>query len=152
MAISENSQGHSVPPSAIWLGGTGALPFVALSAMTVLADVSLAQRAVFALTAYGAVILSFLGGIQWGSAMSARPPIPAARLVVSVLPSLAAWAALLIAPRMALWILAGLFVGVLFIDLRATKQGFAPAWFPKLRVPLTIVVVASLIIGALMQT
>ncbi len=90
-----------VPLSAAWLGGLGALPFISLAgAMPFLAG-GPRSLAADALVAYGATILSFLGGIHWGLAIgtqtigtqggAGRPKLPA-RLILSVIPSLAAWA------------------------------------------------------------
>lgn len=100
-----------------------------------------------ALVAYGAVILSFLGGIRWGVAMSTLTSeqllLP---LSVSVLPSLAGWSALLLPPRAGLLLLAVGFVSVLIADLRLQS---APAWFISLRVPLSAGAIASLVAGLL---
>jgi hypothetical protein len=111
-----------------------------------------------ALPGYGAVILSFLGGIHWGMAIAGpvAPPATATaagrrlgrRLAWSVVPSLVGWAALLVPPVAGLFVLAAAFAVQLGIDLRATKRGAAPAWYPRLRVPLTLVVVASLAVAA----
>lgn len=108
----------------------------------------------YALLAYGATILSFLGGIHWGLAISPEggPDTPrlAARLVLSVMPSLVAWVALLVAGNAGLLMLAIAVAAMLAIDLRATRLGDAPPWYPKLRIPLSGVVVASLLVGALL--
>ena len=106
-----------------------------------------------ALLGYGAVILSFLGGILWGRVMD-NAPMPAAderaRLLgLSVLPSLLAWAALLIDSRSGLLLLEVSFVGALAIDLWLARRGAAPQWFPHLRIPLTVVVVGCLTVSVL---
>jgi len=141
----------SVPSAALWLGGLGALPFVALAAAPVFTTDTLAHQAGVALAAYGAVILSFLGGIQWGLnvASDKTPRNLTGALGLSIVPSLVAWAALLLPGPINLLVLAATFVAVLLIDLRAVSAGQAPAWYPKLRVPLTTVVVAALLAGAL---
>ena len=108
--------------------------------------------AVHALVAYGAVILSFLGGVHWGLAIGSRSNADhqelRTRLVVSVIPSLAAWAALLVPEKTGLLVLATAMAAMLWVDIRATRAGQAPRWYPKLRIPLTCVVVAALLLGA----
>ncbi len=103
-------------------------------------------------TAYGAIILSFLGGIQWGFATRNVPVgnehiALLRRLSMSVLPSLMAWAALLVPRETGLLVLAGAFLLVFASDIRAARMNAAPGWYPSLRMPLTFLVVAS-ILGA----
>ncbi len=38
---------------------------------------------------------------------------------------------------------------MLWVDLRATRAGDAPRWYPTLRIPLTCIVVAALLLGAM---
>jgi hypothetical protein len=109
--------------------------------------------AAHALLAYGATILSFLGGIHWGLAISTAggtgtDRLPT-RLFLSVMPSLAGWVALLVAGKSGLLLLAIAIAAMLAVDLRATRLGDAPLWYPRLRIPLSGVVVASLLLGAL---
>ena len=104
------------------------------------------------LLSYGAVILSFLGGIHWGveitrSAASPEDGINATRLAISVVPSLAGWTALGLEARYGLALLAVAFVAHLLLDIRSTRQGLMPAWYSKLRTPLTTIVVVALIVA-----
>jgi hypothetical protein len=62
---------------------------------------------------------------------------------------LAAWAALLFSETAGLFVLATSIATMLWVDIRATRAAQAPAWYPKLRIPLTCVVVATLLIGAI---
>jgi hypothetical protein len=142
-----------VPRAAMVLGAAGLLPFLALSFMNLLVDGTLGDQATRALTAYGAVILSFLGGIHWGLAIE---NIPAGsegddrlfrRLTCSIVPALIGWIALLMPPTVSLSVLAAAFISVLAFDLIACRNGDAPDWYPRLRVPLTIIVVLSLSTG-----
>jgi hypothetical protein len=144
-----------VPVSAAWLGGLGALPFIALATAMPFLTGALRSLATDALVAYGATILSFLGGIHWGLAIAPqggadRARLPA-RLILSVIPSLAAWAALLVADTTGLFILALAVAAMLAVDLRATRAGEAPPWYPNLRIPLTCIVVAALLFGAVLE-
>jgi hypothetical protein len=144
-----------VPVSAAWLGGLGALPFIGLAGAMPLLTGGPRSLAADALVAYGATILSFLGGIHWGLAIApqsgaSRARLPA-RLILSVIPSLAAWVALLVADTAGLFILALAVAAMLWVDLRATRSGEAPAWYPNLRIPLTCIVVAALLLGGVLE-
>ncbi len=144
---------HLVPPAAKWLGAAGAIPFVFLAVAGPFLDGALRADASFALAAYGAVILSFLGGVHWGLAIAGSGPRANQEallrpLTVSVVPSLIAWFALFLPTAAGLLVLAGAFAVMLLVDLLASRSGQAPAWYPTLRWPLTIAVAASLMLGA----
>ena len=141
-----------VPRTATVLGALGLIPFVGLAVGAAVSDASLQSDITTTLVAYGAVILSFLGGIQWGLAVRhGGDDAPRADLLcLSVLPSLAGWAALLLtSSSIAAGLLAGCFVAMLAIDVWLSICSAAPAWYPRLRVPLTIVATTSLIVTAL---
>ena len=143
---------NKAPPSAAWLGGLGALPFIGLAVAAPYLDSAPRLFVIHALLAYGAVILSFLGGVHWGLAIvsgsNADHPALRTRLILSVIPSLVAWAALLAPEKTGLLILAAAVAAMLWVDIGATRLGHAPQWYLKLRIPLTCVVVAALFIGA----
>lgn len=143
-----------VPTAAKWLGASGAIPFVTLALAAVMLEGSDRDKAYFALAAYGAVILSFLGGIHWGLAV-AGPAVADGhqaagdratfrRLGGSVVPSLIGWGALFLPTPAGLIVLAAAFAGMLLFDCRASRKAHAPDWYPALRWPLTITVVLSL--------
>ncbi len=143
-----------VPSAAQWLGALGAVPFVALAVMALFVDGAPSTRVSVALSAYGAVILSFLGGIRWGLAVAGfgvegGEGASFGRLGLSVLPSLVAWVALLIPAPGRLLLLAAAFAAMLWLDVRASRQGIAPVWYPRLRWPLTTTVVAALVLAAI---
>ena len=98
--------------------------------------------------AYGAVILSFMGGVHWGWAMAADEP-SYARLGTSVLPSLLGWVGLLVGGTLGFIILAVSFAALLWLDLQAIAEGRAAPWYRTLRWPLTLIVVASLLFAAI---
>jgi hypothetical protein len=131
----------------------GAVPFVALAIAGPLIEDAARGHAVGALVTYGAVILSFLGGVHWGLAI-ARYGLQAGsqridrRLLLSVAPSLIAWAALFLPAPAGLLTLAAAFLMMFFVDRHFARRRFAPAWYPTLRAPLTIIVTASLVVGA----
>lgn len=141
------------PTAAAWLGGLGAIPFVALATAAHAFRGPVQMQCVHALFTYGATIISFLGGVHWGLAISPERSTSQAALkgwlILSVIPSLAGWTALLFPPVTGMIILSASFLAMLWIDLRATRVGQAPAWYPRLRTPLTGLVVASLVAGVL---
>jgi len=142
-----------VPSSAKWLGGLGAVPFVGLSGAIPFLIGAPRLLVVHALVTYGSTILSFLGGVHWGLAIKSQNSLDngklGTKLTLSVVPSLLGWAALLVAERTGLFVLALSIAAMLWVDIRATKMGQAPAWYPRLRIPLTCAVLAALLFGAL---
>ena len=114
-----------------------------------------ADDARFGLRAYGAVILSFLGGIQWGLAIRNSDGNARTRqgltpiLTVSIVPSLIGWAGLLVEEPLGFGLLIIGFALVLISDVRAVNKGIAPRWYLRLRYPLTAVVISCLTITAI---
>jgi len=96
------------------------------------------------LAAYGAVILSFMGGAQWGLATGKVNSNPWRAFGVSVIPALVAWPALFLPITWALATLSVTFAGLLAYDLWTVRQGQAPAWYGQLRLGLTAAVVLCL--------
>lgn len=133
-----------VPRPAAWLGGLGLVPFAAGAAGTWLLADPRREAALFLLAAYAAVILSFMGAVHWGLALREAGGPPARALGASVVPALLAWFALSIPPAAGLVVMAVGFAGVYVLDVRAVAAGMAPAWYPRLRVPLTAAVLACL--------
>jgi len=141
-----------VPVAAAWLGGLGAIPFLGLALAVPLAHEALRPQLDFALLSYGAIILSFLGGIRWGLAIvqGSQTSRRLFRLLgLSVTPSLVAWAALVMPDEFGWMTLAAGFVVMLVVDIWAARSGEAPSWYPMLRWPLTGAAVASLLLGNL---
>ncbi len=82
-----------ISPLTRALGWSGLLPFVGGALAVAVAPPAWHDMALRALVAYGAVIVSFLGGIHWGAPTGAAHD--AARLW-GVVPSLLAWPLLLL--------------------------------------------------------
>jgi hypothetical protein len=137
-----------IPTAALILGWMGVLPFAALALFGIFGAPGLGDIATCALIGYGAIILSFMGGAQWGATMMRRPtPEPAASWLgygVSVLPALLGWAALALPAPAALGVFPVGFGLLLIYDLASARRGDTPAWYPRLRAPLTITVIACL--------
>jgi len=135
-----------VPVAAARLGLAGLIPFVGLAALAHLAPASGARDW---LAAYGGVILSFMGGCRWGFAATGLGDGPALRpLALAVAPALFAWLSLHAPAPFDMELLAlGLLV-LYLADLKLTKDGGAPGWWPALRLPLTLGATVSLLVGA----
>jgi len=130
-----------LPRSAALLGYAGLIPFVA-AAFLVVADWR-ADWALTAFTGYAAVILAFLGGIQWGLALGGPggDVDPVERFAVGVLPSLVGWLALLLPAAAGIGLLGAGFVAVYAHDRLRNPPGL-PAGYARLRAHLTLTVVA----------
>ena len=130
------------------LGYLGLLPFVLLSAL--IAFGSDAHVSFFALAqlGYGAVILSFLGGVIWGRVLADSQTPRTRELIYSVLPSLVGWVALLFPGRVGFALLAAGFVGALAVDYALGSRKLLPRWYVGMRWVLTLVVVSAMILSA----
>ena len=91
------------------------------------------------------MILSFLGGIRWGSLVSKYPTISPSwgQFSISVMPSLVAWAAL-ISPNIGNWNFIIIMFGLYTIGYLDIKQSPYLPWFKNLRILLTTVAILSL--------
>lgn len=128
-----------MPRTAAWLGYGGLLPFVILAAAT-LVDGRHALLWSDSLFAYGAVILSFVGAVHWGFAMTLSELSASQRsqcFVWSVIPALLAWAALLLAPMGASALLVVGFLAHYWQDRRLASNAKLSAWYLPLRLRLT---------------
>lgn len=137
----------TIPRAALWLGLAGLLPFAAAILAGALLAAPFHELAHRALIGYGAVILSFLGGVRWGVAMVVDSPAELfPRLGFSVLPALGGWTALLLPTAEGLMLLALGFALMLFADRRFTA---APGWYRRLRLPLSVGAICALMLGLL---
>ncbi len=143
---------EKIPASAFWLGWAGVIPFAALTAMTI-ADGHQwsgwsSTDSIKALVTYGAIILSFMGGVQWGLEMARAQGQGAAGFAASVLPALAAFAASFVDTFAALLMLIAGFVMLLAYDQARLRAGIGPAWYGGLRLQLSSAVVLCLALAS----
>jgi hypothetical protein len=132
---------RAIPANARLLGYSGVVPFALCAAVLAWGSPGWVVGAQNGFVMYSAVILSFIGGIRWGAAIS-RGPARTAPLVFSVLPSL--WAVLFLwwpDPGITVVGLMAGFVVMGIADWVRPAQG-APAWMRPLRARLTTAVVA----------
>ncbi|XP_008486830.1 transmembrane protein 69-like [Diaphorina citri] len=94
--------------------------------------------------AYGATILSYLGGIQWGATLpDSSKSLPSYEaLGLAVAPQLVAWFSLLLPIPLGLITTSTALTATLAVDL--LKQNYPP-WFKSLRIFLTMGAVGSLV-------
>ena len=144
--------------AALGLGAAGALPFLGLTPQGADALAALAppgapggdllawarERRVALQTAYGASILSFLGAVHWGLALSGRGA-GALSYAWSVVPSLVAWPCAALPACVGLQVSAGGLLVAGAVDVALLRRGLLPGWYVTgLRVPLTVIAVGSL--------
>ncbi len=141
-----------IPRPALILGLAGLIPFL-WSAATHLSPSLLGWAAqwlpplflgAYVGLTYGTVILSFMSGVLWGFATRAEGREATFAYALSVIPAL--WAFLMVTDASAsstIYLAAG-FVGVLLLDAMYSAWGLAPRWWLRLRVMLTVVVLACL--------
>lgn len=114
-------------PAALRLGHAGLLPFAAGALLVWLVRDEAHPYVTLALSAYAALIVSFLGGIHWGLAMR-QPAPPALLLVWGVLPSLVAWVAVMMPPSSGLVVLGAMLLVCHAVDRRLYPAHGAAAW------------------------
>lgn len=155
-------ENRTIPPPALLLGLAGLIPFaygaliihfpqslIASPATAFSNDFESGQFGPWALGAYGAVILSFLGGVRWGCLLNQSERPQWMPLIMSVVPSLIAWPALLLAPRLMMCLLIVGFVIQYMLDVNGVARGHLPVWYGRLRLLLTSVALICLIAGLL---
>jgi Protein of unknown function (DUF3429) len=136
---------RDITPKGPWvLGSLGLFPFYAALAGGQFASAPYNGVAVTVFFAYGAIILSFLGGTRWGFEIGSRPEGPGFfTLAFSLLPSLVGLVAAIsqyVAPMLGLGLLLTGFVLTWLWDY-ATSGGSTrrwPLWYRPLRSALTL--------------
>ena len=97
---------------------------------------------------YSVVILSFLGGIRWGLLL--RDPTPSRMgLAFSVLPAIAGWLAMFLALPATIAVLLLAFSAQGAWDSVSFHEDERLQWFARLRITLTLLVVAAHIVALL---
>lgn len=146
----------SFPLPAVVYGSGGLIPFAACAVAAWLLPSGWIAALVFVQLAYGATILSFLGAVHWGVALAGQgangdsfATCGWTRLGLSVLPALVAWVTLgaIFAPDfldLALLTQMLTFAALLAGDIQAARRHLMPAWYPRLRQGLTLIVLLAL--------
>ncbi|WRT68562.1 uncharacterized protein IL334_005539 [Kwoniella shivajii] len=164
----------SVPKPVLYTGLAGTIPYLGTS----LSIVALAREASLAVESggespagldlatalsylhtmehiqitYGAIILSFLGALHWGMEFAKLGGEQGySRLILGIVPVLAAWPTLLATHGVALAVQWFGFTGMWLLDQRATIAGWTTSWYSTYRFYLSLIVGFS-IIGTLVGT
>lgn len=146
---------RGIPRAPLYLGLAGLIPFV-WGALTYLSgDLNawgagfLGARFVgpYVQLFYGSVILSFMSGVLWGFATKTSGGRATVCYTLSVLPALWAFAMTGGGPVSAGINLMTGFAGLLLLDAAFWSWGLTPRWWLKLRVLLSVIVLACLAVG-----
>lgn len=141
------SHALSHPPDwAQRLGYAGLIPFVLGSLLVWLVWPEAHPYVTLGLSAYAAVIVSFLGGIHWGVAMHQASP-PPGLFIWGVVPSLPAWVAVMMPPSAGLVIHGLMLIVCYVVDRRVYPQHGMAGWL-TLRFRLSAVAAFCCFLGA----
>lgn len=148
-----SSHHSNVIRMAYGLGFAGVLPFFVGAGLSSVDFTYSGISAEFLLTSYGALILSFLGGLHWGRVASADKlsARDAYWLVHSIWPSLVGWGALALPSSNGNLVLAAGFIICAYIDIKLIKAGLFAAWMYRLRLTLSFGAVVSLMFPVLFR-
>jgi hypothetical protein len=146
LTVADTPAASGLSPAALRLGYAGLLPFVGGALLVWLVREEAHPYVALALSAYGAVIVSFLGGIHWGLAFRHTEP-PLRLLVWGVLPAIVAWLAVIMPPSAGLVILGAMLVTCYAVDRRLYAEEGVAHWL-MLRFRLSAVASLSCFIGA----
>lgn len=141
--------GNAPAPLLHLLGYAGLIPFVFFGVAAWFGSTHWQAFSLHALGVYGAVILSFLGAVHWGLFLFDRShrvlgrPAP----IWAVIPSVAAWGALLLPAAFGLTVLMLLFPLVLWVDRNSLRRFPLPPGYIHLRGYLTLGGTLSLLSG-----
>jgi len=132
------------------LGYAGLAPFAVLALLLWLVDASLHPFVALALAGYGAVIVSFLGGVHWGLGLRVSAEAPDAtrfHFVWGMVSALLAWVAIMMPAFAGLPLLGLVLVGCYLVDRHTWPRAGLGAWLP-LRLKLTVVATLACLFGA----
>jgi len=128
---------------------TGVLIFAVMTAFLFSGEHHVRIPAIAALVTFAAVVISYVGGIEFGLALreeGSSERIRALAMSMSALPSLASWGVFwLPSPQQQIGAAIGLFVLVWFSDLYFAHRGLIPSWFVDMRTAVTAI--ACVILG-----
>jgi Protein of unknown function (DUF3429) len=137
-----------MPTAVIPLSLLGLVPLIVFAGGAVGPDPEMAQRMLFALIDYAALVLAFAGGVHWGLALLPEAVRPSLRLTAGVLPLIVAWVVLVLAQLTAPWVaLTVLIIGYLATVLtehRAARRLLVPAGYVWMRWGFSVVAVVMM--------
>ena len=125
------------------LGYSGLIPFIVFTIGSWI-QIPMVSDSPYILITYAAVILSFMGAIHWGIAMSNLKEDNFRYFIISVIPALIAWASLLMPESYAIILLIIGFIALIMYDWAVEKSLRLPSWYLPMRKKLTTVVILCL--------
>ena len=130
------------------LGGLGLIPFILILIACAISppNKELHGLLLFIYVAYAAIISSFLGGIQWGliTAFADKIYYVFIPLIISVMPPLIAWSALLSIENLSLslgLILVSFLISAFHDYYLYQQQKISQLWFITMRISLSSIVI-----------
>lgn len=146
MTAAAASLPSSPPAWALRLGYAGLIPFVVGALLVWIVTLEAHPYVTLGLAAYGATIVSFLGGIHWGVAF--REPEPDPKLFVwGVVPTFGAWVGVMMPPSAGLVVLGAMLVACYAVDRRLYPRHGLQRWL-TLRFRLSTVAALSCFLAA----
>jgi hypothetical protein len=137
--------------TAYILGLSGLIPFIipAIVIWFVTSDVS--QILETMQMAYAALIISFMGGVQWGYAVKQGDAAQPVHYILSVIPTLIIFGTLFLALMMQPYHLNIIFIILLVAQNIMDQARYVETWFLKLRWVLTVTASLSLLSVGIFQ-
>jgi hypothetical protein len=139
---------QGMPLPARTMGLLGLVPFTA-GALAVCFAPEIRAQAATALIVYGAVALSFFGGVRWGFAVLEGGEGSWSAYGLSAVPTLLAWAGALTGGPEGLAILALALVFWFFAERAAPPALALPAWYERVRGMVIAIATLSLAAAAM---
>jgi hypothetical protein len=138
------------PTAVLAFGLGGLIPFIGLMALSICVSGALQLFWLTALAQYGAIILSFVGALQWGYSVAGqvRGAYAWLRYGWSVMPALVGWLSLQFSISFGLRIQVVMLIVTVVIDRVFAASHGAPAWLMPLRYFLTTISAASLVVAS----
>lgn len=140
----------AAPAPVLATGLGGLLPFVGLAALGMFVPGTLHLFWLTTLAQYGAVILAFVGALQWGYAVTGRASGAQAwvRYGWSVLPALVGCLSLQLPLWAGLRVQAGALIVSVAVDRAFAARYVAPVWLMPVRYLLTAVAAGCLFVAS----
>ena len=137
-----------MPTIAIPLSLLGLVPLIVFACGAVGRVPEAAARMLIGLIDYAALVLAFTGGVHWGLALLPGAPRPSLRFCAGVLPMLAAWVGLvlapLVAPTAALAVLIIAYLATVLTEHRAAPRLLIPSSYMWMRWGFSMVAVVMM--------
>ena len=147
MGVVQIASADNRPQIAWLLGIAGTVPLWLCAVLAwSFSDPISEQRAVAIAIAYGAVVLAFMGGTRWGTALITTQRMVFLReRACAVAPGIAGLVAMFLPAVAALTLIVSMFMWQALWDLTSAEDGRLPYWSGVLRVALTAIAVPAIL-------